>query len=403
MDKELETWSTDTTKTALYQGIYPDLLSFSLHEIMHSLGLSLAAAKYRESEGDNTYYFSKDVNEPLSIHDYYLRLYTGDTSLPFDKTKEMKTEKGMAVGEGGFNVIKYSPYFVGENVLKVLSGKDDADTAKTAIINNGGLVNYSYAYEKDDEEETIYPKVYGLPIHPSDDFKKAIFDLSHIELKNSFMSHQQFRNWIIPMEAELAFLQDIGYNIELRKYFGKSYYLNNITETYIGGYSEWDETSYTANASQIDQGIGIHIYGNNNNITQATNDIYSIGQGATGVRIDGFQNTFTLDSSANIITNGNNSIGLAATWGKNHTINVLSGSSIFADGENGIAVSFDFGGNMLGAYYDKRGSYINYDFEDRQDKAPDVETQGALVNNFNVTAATLEGTKAAIYIRQCLR
>ena len=108
MDKELETWSTDTTKTALYQGIYPDLLSLSLHEIMHSLGLSLAAAKYRESEGDNTYYFSKDVNEPLSIHDYYLRLYTGDTSLPFDKTKEMKTEKGMAVGEGGFNVIKYS-------------------------------------------------------------------------------------------------------------------------------------------------------------------------------------------------------------------------------------------------------------------------------------------------------
>ena len=397
MDKDFPIWSTDTTKTALYQGFYSDLLSMSLHEIMHSLGLSTAVSKFKMEQGDNTYYFSKDVNDPLSIHDYYLRLYTGDTSLPFDQTKEMKTEKGMAVGEGGFDVLKYSPYFVGENTLKVLTGKNDAGVAKTAIINNGGLVNYSDMYMKDNPEESIYPKVYGLPIHPADEPKKLTFDLSHIELKNSFMSHQAFRNWIIPMEAELAYLKDIGYDIDLRKYYGKSYYLNNITDTYIDGYSEWDGTTYTANASQIDQGVGIHIYGNNNNITQATNDIASTGQGVTGVRIDGFQNTFTLDSSANIITNGSNSIGFATTWGKNHTINISNGSSIIANGENGIAVSFDFGGNMMGAYNDKRGSYINYEFEENQDTSPDVETQGALINNFNLSG-TLEGKKAAIYM-----
>ena len=397
MIKDFEGWSTDISEKALYDGNDSDLLAISLHEVMHTLGLLTGAATYKYDQGDNTLYFSKDNYDPLNIHDYYLRLYTGDPALPFDETKEMKTQNGMAVGEGSFDPVKYSPYFVGANSLKVLTGENDADTAKTAIINNGGMVNYSLAYEKDNPEETIYPKVYGLPIHPMDDLKKQKIDLSHIELRNSFMSHQEFRNWTIPMEAELAYLQDIGYNIELRKYFGKSYYLNNITDTYIDGFSEWNGTSYTVNPSLIDKGIGIHIYGNNNNITQATNDITTIGQGAIGVRVEGVQNTYTLDSSANIVTNGNNSIGLAATWGKDHTINVSNGSSVIANGDNGIAVSFDFGGNYFGKNADLKGSYINFDSEDRKNISPVLETQGALVENFN-SSGILEGKKAAIYI-----
>ena len=395
--KGFDGWSTDISKTALYHGYYSDLSAVSLHEFMHSLGLLTNAAEYKSNQGDKTLYFSQGSNDPLNIHDYYLRLYTGNPAAPFDASKEMKTARGMAVGKNGFDILKYSPYFVGENSLKVLTGENDAATAKTAIINNGGLVNYSIAYEKDNSEETIYPKVYGLPIHPMDDMKEQQFDLSHIELRNSFMSHQNFRNWTIPMEAELAYLQDIGYNIELRKHFGKSYYLNNITDTYNDGYSNWNGISYTGAPSAVDMGIGIHIYGDNNNITQATNDIFSIGHGSTGVRIEGVQNTYTLDSSSNIITNGNNSIGLAATWGKGHTINVSNGSSVIANGENGIAVSFDFGGNYFGKNGDIRGSYINFDSDDRKNDSPFLETQGALVEDFN-SSGTLEGKKAAIYI-----
>ncbi|MBR6162298.1 hypothetical protein IKQ26_00170 [bacterium] len=394
--KDAPGWAVFKGKSALYHEYLPDLYSISTHEIMHSLGLSSAAAKYKQ--GDNTYYFSKDSTDPLGIHDYYLRIYKGNPDAPFDATKELKTENGMALDSENFDALTYSPYFVGENTLKVLSGKDNAADAKTAIINNGGILNYSMAYDNEkNPEATVFKKVFGLPIHPTDNPEKDSYDLSHIELRNSFMSHQSFRNWIFPMEAEQAYLKDIGYNVDLRKYFGKSYYLNNVTDTYTLGYSEWDGTSYTMNPSQIDQGVGIHIYGNNNNITQAANSINTEGTGSFGVRIDGVGNTYTLDSSADIITNGDNSIGIGATWGKGHTINVSNGSTVQANGKDGIAVSFDFGESLFGSSSDKRGSYIYYDEEFKENYSPSVETQGALVENFN-TSGTLEGKAAAIYI-----
>ena len=393
--EDLPGWQVYEKKLSLYHGDYPDLYSISTHEFMHSLGLASGAQQYKK--GDSTYYFSINENDPLTIHDNYLRIYTGNYTA-FDPAKEIKPERGMALNAENFDAISYSPYFVGENTLKVLSGQDNADDAKDAIIANGGLINYSdMYYNSENPEASVYMLVFGLPIHPSDNPEKGTYDLSHIELRNSFMSHQDFRNWLIPMEAELAYLKDIGYNIDLRKYFGKSYYMDNLTDTYNEGYSEWDGTSYTANASQVDQGVGIHIYGQNNNITQSTKDIYSTGNGVFGVRIDGVQNQYTLDGSANIITSGNDSIGLGATWGKNHTVNIYSGSTVSASGENGIAVSFDFGNNLFGRNADIRGSYINFSSDEKKNLSPEFETQGALIENFNTTG-TLTGAKAAIYI-----
>lgn len=389
IDEENSGWQAYSGLHSLYRGKLPDMHTVMLHEIMHALGISTNVAKHYEDEGDDTYYFS-EKDSPLSVYDKDLRIYGGDMDKPFDVKLEIVPKSFMAVGEGeDFDVIERAPYYIGQTAIKVLAGEDDYDKARQAIVDNGGLTNYSISYD----EEGNYPKVYGLPIHNADDDE---IDLSHIELRNSFMSHQSFRNWLVPMEAELAVLKDIGYNIELRKFFGKSYYLNNITDTFTIGYSEWDGNAYTGAPSTASQGVGLHIYGNNNNITQAS-DILSAGEGSFGVRVDGVHNKYTLKSGSLIQTNGKENLGLAVTWGKNHTISIEQGAAVKATGENGIAASFDFGNNLFGSLSVARGSYIYYDADNLLNDDPSEETADALVDTFNV-AGTLEGAKAAIYI-----
>ena len=398
-------WEPYTGKHALYHRELPDLYVVMNHELMHSLGVATGAEQYfkidNDKSSDKSYYFSKSSTDPLSIYDAQLRIYTGNPNY-FEPEKELAPHKGQRLGNkiGDFNVIKYSPYFSGNNTIKVLGGSDNYNEAKQNIIDNGGLINYSDAYyNEDDPEDDNYKTVYGLPIHPSDDeFKdNCSFELSHLELRNSYMSHQDYRNWLTPMEAELALMNDIGYNIQLRKYFGKSYYLNGMSTVYDRGFSEWNEinNTYTSNPSLVDHAVGIHIYGNNNNITQIGNNIETMGDGSFGVRIDGAQNTYTLESG-NIHANGKENIGIGVTWGNGHVVNIRPNTEVTAKGEDGIAASFDFGSNVFGtADSNVKGSYINYITPIIS--APDPINQGALVSDFNVEGK-LEGSKAAIYI-----
>ncbi|MBR6099264.1 hypothetical protein IKP85_05910 [bacterium] len=393
VDSDNPGWSPFTGFHSLYHGELSDFNAVITHEIMHSLGLTSYANTFNEDEGDKTTYFSMDKNDSLGIFDKDFRIYTGDMSLAFNSDLEVKPEKGMAIKKGGkFDIFKYSPYYVGQETLKVLAGKEDYDDARQAIIDNGGFVNYSSKYKV-----KARPSVYGMPIHPMDGTDEEFeIDLSHTELRNSYMSHQEFRNWLVPMEAELAILKDIGYNIDLRRYFGKSYYLNGITDTFTTGYSEWNGSAYTGNPSKVTQGVGLHIYGDNNNITQASN-ISTVGEGAFGVRIDGEGNTYTLSSGSKINADGKENIALGVTWGQNHIVNVESGSTVTAKGKDGIAASFDFGANLFGTLSDVRGSYINYSNDYDINGNPEKSTQAELVTDFNVSG-TLEGKKAAIYI-----
>lgn len=322
-----------------------------------------------------------------------MEIYKGDISdtSVYDSSKVMASARGMSIrtnksGNENFDVVNYSPYFTGPETMKVLSGMDNAtvEEMKEYIMSKGGLTNYANYYNDN------YKKVLGLPVNV---IENGSPELSHIELRNSFMSHQAYQNWAILMEAELAVLKDIGYSADLRKYYGQSYYLDNVTADFTRGYGDvWNGMTNTyTDRSTTENGIGLHIYGNNNIITQSS-DILSDGKYTIGARIDGVGNNYTLNTGHKIDTAGDGSIGISTMWGKNHTININTGSEISATGENGIAAVFDFGKNVMGGLHDDRGSYSNYSETVEMNITPDTDTQGPLVTDFNV-AGTLEGKK----------
>lgn len=65
-----------------------------------------------------------------------------------------------------------------------------------------------------------------IPINGTEGEPLSI-ELSHIELQNSFLSHQKWRNYNNLMEAEMAIFQDLGYKIDRRQFYGYSEYGDN--------------------------------------------------------------------------------------------------------------------------------------------------------------------------------
>ena len=393
-------WSNYDGPTAVFKDPLPDIYTTMIHEMYHSIGLSSGAMQYKIKEGDNRFYFGKDATSPLAIWDSYLKIYTGavSPSATYNPQVEIVAKGGVPIkidnfGAGEFNIYKYSPYFTGPATMKVLTGLEDKTVAEMEayLMSKGGMKNYSSYYDYNEQ----YPSVLGLPVNV---IELGRPELSHIELQNSFMSHQDYQNWVILMEAELAVLKDLGYDVDLRKYFGQSYYLDNVTANFTRGYGgTWNGTTYSGR-SQTESGIGLHIYGDNNVITQTSN-ILSDGNYTIGTRIDGVNNNYTLNSGYKVDTAGKGSIGIAAMWGKNHTINLNSGSSVTATGEGGIAASFDFGKNVMGSLNDDRGSYSSYEMSEDKNVKAETALQGALVENFDI-AGTLKGEKASIYISE---
>ena len=232
-------------------------------------------------------------------------------------------------------------------------------------------------------------------------------DLSHIELEHSLMSHQLYRNYTTFLEAELAALQDIGYNFDRKNFYGFSVYGDGQTLVNNNGYFTRNAggTAYLygiPNTTTL--GVGLHIYGKNNNVTQAT-DLLACGTAGTGIRVDGSANTLTIAPGVRIEADGSWGTGLLLAYGKNQT--VISRGNITALGKGGIAARFDFGNNLIGNNTEYRGSWI-WEIVDYGavpiDQGVDwngfpLNLDGPLATRFDVSGL-LDGSEASIFISQ---
>ena len=285
------------------------------------------------------------------------------------------------------------------------------DSTNKPITNGGAYFTGAHVQEVLNGATIAWPDananspkpVPGLPINGYESEDDEYPELSHIELQNSMMSHQSYRNWCTYMEAEIALLQDLGYTIDRSKYFGKSIYNSGTEDKY---FSYTNNTSF--DSTQM-HGIGLHVYGSYVDVTQAA-DIKADGDYGIGIRVDGVGNKVTVDS--NVSANGEGGNGLLVAYGKNHNITLNAGKTIEATGKDGVAARFDFGSNELSDEAEYRGSYIRVELNSSGDWVeirdqvaalsdestgllPDIN--GELVTNFNVSG-TLKGEKAAIYI-----
>lgn len=330
-----------------------DVVGVLYHEIGHALGI--------------TSYASPDGITTLSKFDEHLVDRTGKRLAP-----------GIDIAKDGTVDSSSTDFVVGERV----------DSGVTFHGTNTHEVMGSYA---------------GITI---EGYEKDTFDLSHLELERSLMSHQSYRNYTTFMEAEIAVLQDIGYDIDRRNFFGSSVYGNGLTIDNQNGYfaRNADGTDYRPglpNATTL--GVGLHIYGKNNTINQYA-DLLAGGTAGTGIRVDGSHNRLTIPAQTRVAADGQWGTGLLVSYGKEHVID--SAGEITALGPDGVAVRFDFGHSLLGDAFEYRGSYIwtlrekNHDISGGKDQNGfALNLDGPLVSKFNVSGK-LAGTEASIHISE---
>lgn len=352
-----DTWNSWATMRVLPDnGGKPHLANVMAHELAHALGVSSSRIV-----GADT----------LTAFDKYLVDAAGDPARLGQRVVTVRDGTNFYLPDTGY------AFFQGPKVLATLDG---------AILGGAGNSN----------------SITGIPINgwegnPGDRFA----ELSHLELDRSMMSHQNYRNYTGFMEAELALMVDIGYaGIDVKNFYGKSIYKSGETIDNTEGFSARNSagTAYVPgryNASYA--AIGLHVYGDNNIITQSA-DILSSGFGSAGIRVDSngtAGNRLSIAPGVKVHADGALGTGLMAVYGKGHEI--IHRGDLRAAGSGGVAARFDFGSNVVSNAIEYRGSFIHT--KNGANMALLPELNGALVDSFDVTGS-LAGADKAIYISE---
>ena len=401
---------------------------------------------YYSLEGNNYHYYDNNPinpNDPNSLNTIRGELMSRNiVSISVEEYNEL-LHNSNSIDAQSFYILRDPVSNTGDSEEESLdrhanqnSTISSAPTAEITEINQNGGVYFTGANVKDVlttgssiakiawPDGSTVPAVEGLPVNCYEDSDETTPELSHIELQNALMSHQAYRNWCSFMEAELALMQDLGYDIDRGAYFGKSIYNSGLTYENTQGFFKRVQQSngsweYRENEPSTQMhGIGLHIYGSNNDITQ-TGKILTKGYSGIGIRVDGVENKLTINTD--ITADGAYGNGLLVAYGKEHKVTLNTGKTIQALGKDGVAARFDFGSNELGDQAEYRGSYIKTSYtsqealEEIKKKNPLVAEnmkvgwkdftsadlpeaiKGDLVTDFNVNG-TLKGKLASIYI-----
>ena len=408
-------WWVDTDTVLPTNEQAADFVGTIRHELGHALGIynvveyldengnvyvpkNRSEVKYSKATGEEMTRFSSEVTDKKSWN-----LHLVDQNLnPAKPGMEILSAAGFAEKKKANPGVKESDFFIVNNRFK----KEDAS-------GKNGKAYFVGPHVTDALAGATFFGVNGIPVNG---WERDTFEGSHLQTAG-MMSHRAYSNYTSFMEVELALMQDLGYDIDREAYFGHSVYGNGQTLTNTQGYFARNEegTAYIqGKPSTVPMGIGLHIYGSNNTVTQAA-DILTNGAGATGIRVDGMQNTVVIPEATNIHADGLRGNGILIAYGRDQVVN--QAGTVTANGQGGTGVRFDFGSSTNGAFDEYRGSYIRYkrgvnedngqiimpqnldltDMDENVYNAGADELNGPQVREFNLTGS-LSGAENAIYI-----
>lgn len=255
-------------------------------------------------------------------------------------------------------------------------------------------------------DSSVKHELYGIPVSFS------ITGKPNLELRNTILSSDQYKNYSMLTELEMTMLSDLGYRMEPREFYGASIYsfgsaLFRVPRNVRSNFSYYDHETGGYNPklpSRVPLATGVHIYGSYNDVMHGSK-VSSVGAGSIGVRVDGSNNYYYQTPKSSIVVAGRNGIGLAYTYGCNND-SYLSGY-IGALGDGGIGVKVDMGSNIYSDLIEYRGSYtrartLDYlNHSSSKVKAAQLELpddlKGPQVNDL-IIDGVVEGERAAIYI-----
>ena len=415
-----------------------DLAGTIRHEMGHALGISASTNSIDSSslkallDDDQELVFSVDKLDSATIKSHVGKIaLVGENFTPYyiENDDDALEIQSFMANSGGHNM--YQDHLYDYKGTKAQAGMYVVTSnMRDALIESGILCadDQAFLIEKDNADsgknvayfrgEQVAKVLDGAQLIegydgiPVNGFEGEDAELSHFQTAG-MMSHEAYTNLTTFLEVELAAMQDMGYQFDIRNYFGHSVYGNGKTIVNDYGYSarSADGSSYIKGvANKTALGVGLDVFGSNNTITQAA-DILSAGTGAAGIRVNGTQNNLTVAKKVKVKADGDYAMGILFSAGSGHTLSVEG--NVSANGKNGNALQFDYGSSSNGAGGDEyHGSYINYkraiegttgaiksseNLNIFDEDNLNTALQGALMDKVSISG-TVESKNNAIYI-----